>query len=102
MPLSALKRVEAKFITVAKKMLNRTPLTKALFHSEPSQAHPVVEPHACSYAIVEWMNDRDRNLWHAKTGEYCPKEGSINGVVRFGKVDKVYIERNSFLLRQLL
>ena len=57
------------------------PLAKALFHSEPPPAHPVVEPHACSHAIVELTNDRDHNLWHAKTGEYCPEEGSINGVV---------------------
>ena len=41
-------------------------------------------------------------MWYAKTGEYCPEEGSINGVVRFGKVDRTYVERNSFLLRQLL
>ena len=26
-----------------------------------------------------------------RTGEYCPKEGLVNGVVRFGKVDKAYI-----------
>ena len=109
MPLSALKRVEAKFITAAKKMLYRrgasthlAPLTKALFHSEPPRAHPVVEPHACSHAIVELTNDRDHNLWHVKTGEYCPEEVSINGVVRFGEVDKSYIERRSFLPRQLL
>ena len=31
-----------------------------------------------------------------------PEAGSINGVVRFGKVDKAYIEWNSFLPRQLL
>ena len=68
------------------------PLTKALFLSEPPQTHSVVEPHACSHAIVELTNDRDHILWHAKTGEYCPEEGSINGVVRFGKVDKTYIE----------
>ena len=37
-----------------------------------------------------------------KPGEYCPEEGSINGVVRFGKVKKAYKERNLFLLRQLL
>ena len=41
-------------------------------------------------------------MWHAKTVEYCPEAGSINGVVRFGKVVKAYIERNSFLPRQLL
>ena len=35
-------------------------------------------------------------------GEYCPEEGSINGVIRFGKVDKAYIQRKSFLPRQLL
>ena len=51
---------------------------------------------------MELTNDQDHILWHAKTGEYCPKEGSINGVVRFGKVDKVYIQRNSFLPRKLL
>ena len=77
-------------------------LTKALFHSEPPRAHRVVEPHACSHAIVELTNDRDHNLRHAKTGEYCPEEGSINIVVRFGKVDKAYIERNSFLPLQPL
>ena len=78
------------------------PLTKALFHSKPPRAHPVVEPHACSHAIVELTNDRNHVLWHAKTGEYCSEEGSINGVVRFSKVDKAYIQRNSFLPRQLL
>ena len=77
-------------------------LMKALFHSKPSRAHPVVEPHACSHATVELANDRDRILWHAEKGVYCPEEESINGVVRFGKVGKAYIERNSFLLRQLL
>ena len=41
-------------------------------------------------------------MWHAKTGEYCPEEGSINGVVRFGKVDRTYIEQDSLLPRQLL
>ena len=78
------------------------PLTKALFHSKSPRAHPVVESHACSHAIVELTNDRDHILWHAKAGEYCPEEGSINGVVRFSKVDKAYIQQNSFLPRQLL
>ena len=41
-------------------------------------------------------------MWHAKTGEYCPEDGSINGVVRVGKVDIAYIQRDSFLPRQLL
>ena len=35
-------------------------------------------------------------------GEYCPEGGSINGVVRFGKVDKAYLQRNLFLPRRLL
>ena len=61
------------------------PLTKALSHSELPRAHPVVEPHACSHAIVELTNTRDHTMWHAKTGEYCPEGGSINRVVRFGK-----------------
>ena len=65
-----------------------SPLTKALFHSEPPRAHPVVEPHGWSHAIVELTNDQDHILGHAKSGEYCPEEGSINGVVRFGKVHK--------------
>ena len=30
-------------------------------------------------------------MWHSKAGEYCPEEGSVSGVVRFGEVDKVYI-----------
>ena len=72
MPLSALKRVQVMFITAAKNMLKQegrehAPLTKALFHSEPPRAHPVVEPHACSHAIVELTNDRDHILWHALT-----------------------------------
>ena len=62
----------------------------------------VVEPHACSHAIVELMNDRYNILWLAKTSEYCPEESLINGVVRFGKVDKAYMQRNSFLPRLLL
>ena len=51
---------------------------------------------------MELANDRDHILWHAKTGEYCSEEGSINVVVRCGKVDKAYIEWNSFLPHQLL
>ena len=51
---------------------------------------------------MELTNDRDQILWHARTGEYCPEECSIDGVVSFGKIDKAYIERNSFLPRQLL
>ena len=106
MSSSALKRVEATFITAAKyveqERREHAPLTKALFHSKPPQAHPVVEPHEYSHAIVELTNNRDNILWHAKIGEYCPEEGSINGVVRFGRVDKAYIEWNSFLPRQLL
>ena len=72
------------------------PLTKTLFHSEPPQTHPVVEPHARSHAIVELTNDRNHIMWHAKTNEYCPEECSINEDVPFGKVDKAYIQRNSF------
>ena len=41
-------------------------------------------------------------MWYAKTGEYCPEEGSINGVVRFGRVDKAYIQLSSFLSCQLV
>ena len=78
------------------------PLTKTLFNSKPLQAHPVVEPHACSHAILELTDDRDNILRQAKTGEYCPEEGSVNGVVRCGEVDKAYIEVKSFLPRQLL
>ena len=66
------------------------PLTKAVFHSESPRAHPVAEPHACSHAIVELTNGQDQIMWYAKTGEYCPEEGSVNGVVRFGKIDKAY------------
>ena len=35
-------------------------------------------------------------------GEFSPEEGSINGVVHPGKVDKAYIQGNSFVPRQLL
>ena len=80
----------------------QAPLAKALFHSEPPRAHPVVEPHAYSHAIVELTNDRDHIMWHAKTGEYCPEGGSVNGVVSFEKVDKAYIQHNVFRPRQLL
>ena len=31
-------------------------------------------------------------MWHAKTVEDCPEEGSINAVVRFGKIDKADIQ----------
>ena len=66
------------------------PLAKASFHSELPRAHPIVEPHVCSHAIVELTYDRDNILCHAETGEYRPEEGSVNGVVRFGKVDVAY------------
>ena len=80
----------------------QAPSTKALFHSEPPRAHPVVKPHTCSFATMELTNDRDNYFWHAKMGYYCPEEDSVNGVVRLGRVDEAYIQRNSFLPRQLL
>ena len=57
MSLSALKRVQATFITAAKKNVEQegrghAPLAKALIHSEPLRTHLVVELHACSHAIV--------------------------------------------------
>ena len=64
------------------------PLTKALFHSKSPRVHPIIEPHGCPHDIEELTNDRDHILWHAKVGEYCPEEDSINGVISFGKVDK--------------
>ena len=51
---------------------------------------------------MEFTNDQDHIFWYAKTGEYFPEEGSINGVVRFGKVDQAYVQRSPFLPRQLL
>ena len=51
---------------------------------------------------MELTNDQDNILWHAKTGEHYPEDDSFNGVVRFGKVDKAYIQRNYFLPGQLL
>ena len=59
-------------------------------------------PQSLNLSIVELTSDQDHILSHAKTGEYSPEEGSINGVVRFGKVDKPYIQRNLVLPRQLL
>ena len=41
-------------------------------------------------------------LVQAKTGEYSPEEGLVNGVVRFGKIDKAFMQLNLFLPRQLL
>ena len=41
-------------------------------------------------------------MWPAKTGGCCLEERLVKGVVRFGKVDKGYIQRNYFLPRQLL
>ena len=72
MPLSALKRAEATFITareddVEQEGREHEPLTEALFYSEPPRAYPVVEPHARSHAIVELTSDRDHILWYAKT-----------------------------------
>ena len=49
------------------------PLTKAMFHGERTRAHPVVDPCACSHAMVELKNRRDHLLWNAKTGEYSPQ-----------------------------
>ena len=54
---------------------------------------------ACHRGTDEWPN---HSFWYVKTREYCPEEGSINGIVRFGRVDKAYIHgRNSILQRQL-
>ena len=40
------------------------------------------------------MNNRDHILWHAKTNKYCSEDGSVNGVVRFGKVEKAYVKNS--------
>ena len=39
---------------------------------------------------------------HAKMGEYCPEESSVNEVVRFGEIDKAFMQRSSFLPRKFL
>ena len=80
----------------------RARLTKALVYNELHQSHPVIESHACSHAIVRLTNDQDHLQWHAKKGERSSEEGSINEVVRFGKVDKAYIQESSFLSCQHL
>ena len=72
-----------------------------LFGSKTPRAHPVVELHACLYAIMESRNDRNIILWHAKTGECCLEEDSVYEVVRFGKVDRAYTSLYSFLPSQL-
>ena len=64
-------------------MLKVPAVTEVLLYSEPPRAHPVVERHACSHAIVELTNDRDHILWYGKTASTCPGEGSTNRVVRF-------------------
>ena len=60
-------------------MLKVPAVTEVLLYSAPPRAHPVVEPHACSHAIVELTNDRDHILWYGKTsstvqGRVRPKE----------------------------
>ena len=75
----------------------RARLTKALFYNELHQSYPVIESHACSHAIVRLTNDRDHLLRHAKKGERSSEKGLINGLVRFGKVDKAYTQESSFL-----
>ena len=89
-------------IYVEQKGREYTFLTKALFDSEPPRAHPIVKPNACSYASMEFTNDRDDILWHAKTGGYCPEGGSVNRTVRSWKAEKAYIQRSLFLPRKLL
>ena len=88
--------------SVEKEGRKHAPLAKALFHTEPPRAHPVIGPHPCSHAIVELTNDWDHIRWHAKTGGFCAEEGSGNGVVRFGKIDEAYIQWNLFVPRQFL
>ena len=51
---------------------------------------------------MELTNERDKILWHVKMGECFPEDGSVNGVVRFGKTDKTYIQHNVFYLHQPL
>ena len=77
-------------------------LTKALFHGEPPRAHDVVEPHACPHVVVKLTNDRNHPLRHTKAGEYRLQESSIDGDIRFGKVDEAHVQWDSFLPRQLL
>ena len=103
MSLSALKRVYATFVynhrqeDVAQEGREPAPLAKALFHSEPSRAHPVIEPPAGSHAIEELTNDLDHILRHAKTGEYCPEE-RVRSTESYAlvKVDEAYIQPNLY------
>ena len=89
------------FITTAKMLQVRT-LDEDTIHNEPTRTHLVVELYECSHAIMGLTNDRDNILWYAKTDEYSPEEGSTNGLVRLGKFDEEYVQRNSFLSRRIL
>ena len=73
------------------------------FHNRPLRVHPIVESQAYSNAIVEVTNDRD-HIRHVKPSQYCPGDGSINGTVRFDKVNKQCIQHcvcQSLTLRSL-
>lgn len=52
------------------------PLVKTLFHGELSRALTVIEPRACSHAIVELTDDRNHPLRHAEASACFPQEGS--------------------------
>ena len=77
-------------------------MTKALLHSESLRVHPVVELHVCLHAIVESTNDRDYIYVTRQHKRVLSGGRSVNGVIRFGMVDKAFIQRSSFLPRQLL
>ena len=66
MAASARKRFSATRSTAVKNRLHM-PLPKTLPHVEHIRALPIIQPHACLHAVVEFADDGENSRWHAKT-----------------------------------
>ena len=49
---------------------------------------------------MELADDGEHSRWHAKTSKDIPQKGSVDGVIRFGEVDKAQVQGGVLLPRQ--
>ena len=77
-------------------------MPETLPHVELIRALSIIQPHACSHAVVELVDDGEHSRWHAKTSKDIPQKGSVDGVICFGEVDKVQAQGVVLRPRQFL
>lgn len=89
---SAVKRFSATRSTarcekhVEQQWHEHTRLPETLLYVDHVRAFAIIQPHACSHAVVELAGGGKHSRWYTKASQDRPQESAVGGVTRFAKV----------------